>query len=118
MAKRKTKNSSLKLAELVIKGIEEKKGEEIVTLDLHTTNPSVCDYFVICHGNSNTQVSAIANEVQKVVRENTGDKPFHVEGVRNAEWVLIDYVNVVVHIFQKEFRDFYDLEHLWGDAGK
>lgn len=115
MAKRKKDNSSLKLVELVKKGIEEKKGEEIVTLDIYKTNPSVCDYFVICHGNSNTQVAAIADEVQKVVRESIGEKPFHVEGVNNAEWVLIDFVNVVVHVFQKDFRKFYDLEHLWAE---
>jgi len=116
MAKKKKEQSSLKLVEFVKKGIEEKKGEEIVTLDLYKTNPSVCDYFVICHGNSNTQVAAIAEEIQKMVRENVGDKPFHVEGVQNAEWILLDYVNVVVHIFQKEFRSFYDLENLWGDT--
>ena len=117
MAKRKKENTSLKLAELVKKGIEEKKGEEIVTLDIHRTNPSVCDYFVICHGNSNTHVNTIAEEVQKVVKDNLGEKPFHVEGVNNAEWILIDFVNVVVHVFQKEARRFYDLENLWADAG-
>ena len=104
------------LVNLVKKGIEEKKGEEIVTLDIYKINPSVCDYFVICHGNSNTQVAAIAEEVQKIVKKEMGEKPFHVEGIRNAEWVLIDFVDVVVHIFQKEFRSFYDLEHLWADA--
>lgn len=116
MAKRKRENSSSKLAEIVKKGIEEKKGEEIVTLDIYKTNPTICDYFIICHGNSNTHVGAIADEIQKMVKENLGEKPFHVEGVSNAEWILIDYVNVVVHIFRKEFRQFYDLENLWADA--
>lgn len=116
MAKGKKEKTSLKLAEIVKKGIEEKKGEEIVTLDIHKTNPSVCDYFVICHGTSNTHVGAIAEEIQKMVREETGEKPFHIEGVNNAEWILLDYVNVVVHIFQKEVRAFYDLENLWADA--
>jgi len=116
MTNRKQDKSSLKLIEFVRKGIEEKKGEEIVTLDIYKINPSVCDYFIICHGNSNTQVSSISEEIQKMVKENLGEKPFHVEGERNAEWVLIDYVNVVVHIFQRDFRTFYDLENLWGDA--
>lgn len=118
MAKRNSKNSSLKLVELVKKGIEEKKGEEIVTLDIFKTNPSVCDYFVICQGTSNTHVAAIADEVQRMVKEETGEKAFHIEGSRNAEWILIDFVNVVVHVFQKEARAHYDLEHLWGDAGE
>lgn len=117
MAKGKKDNSSLKLAELAKKGIEEKKGEEIVTLDIYKTNPSVCDYFIVCHGTSNTHVGAIAEEVQKIVREELGQKPFHIEGVNNAEWILLDYVDVVVHIFQKNFRSFYDLENLWADAG-
>ncbi len=112
----KKEKSSLKIVEFVKKAIEEKKGEEIVTLDIYKTNPSVCDYFIICHGNSNTQVAAIAEEIQEMVRENLGEKPFHVEGMKNAEWVLVDYVNVVVHIFQQDFRRFYDLENLWGDA--
>ena len=116
MTKTKKAVSSKKLLSLIKKGIEEKKGEEIVTLDIHKTNPSVCDYFIICHGNSNTHVAAIADEVQKMVRDSVGEKPFHTEGVSNAEWVLLDYVNVVVHVFQKEFRLFYDLENLWGDA--
>ena len=117
MTKTEKAVTSKKLASLIKKGIEEKKGEEIVTLDIRKTNPSVCDYFIICHGNSNTHVASIADEVQKMVRDSVGEKPFHIEGVSNAEWVLLDYVNVVVHVFQKEFRIFYDLENLWGDAG-
>jgi ribosome-associated protein len=77
---------------------------------------TVCDYFIICSGNSNTQVNAISGSVQKVVSKEIKDKPWHVEGETNAEWVLMDYVNVVVHIFQKHVRDFYDIESLWGDA--
>ena len=106
MAKRKSSNSTLKLVEIIKEGIEEKKGEEIVTLDLQKTNPSVCDYFIICHGTSNTHVGAIAEEIQEMVREKLGEKPFHVEGVSNAEWILIDYVNVVVHIFRKKSESF------------
>ena len=85
-------------------------------MDIYKTNPSVCDYFVICHGNSNTHVASIAEEVQKKVREGTHEKAYHVEGLGNSEWVLVDFVSVVVHIFQKEFRKFYDLENLWGDV--
>lgn len=116
MAKSAQRKVSQKLVEIVKKGIQEKKGEEIVTLDIYKANPSVCDYFIICHGNSNTQVQALADEVVRVVKEDMGEKPFHTEGLKNSEWIIIDYVNVVVHIFQKKFREFYDLENLWGDA--
>ena len=116
MTKKTSKSPSKKLLDLVIKGIEEKKGEEIVTLDIYKTNPSVCDFFVICHGNSNTHVASIAEEVQRSVKEGLSENAFHVEGLGNSEWVLIDFVNVVVHVFQKEARAFYDLENLWGDV--
>lgn len=116
MTKKTIKNPSLKLVDLVKKGILEKKGEEIIVLDLHKINPAVSDYFIICHGNSNTHVASIAEEIQETVRKEMGEKPFHVEGMRNAEWILIDFVDVVAHVFQKEKRDFYDLEHLWADA--
>lgn len=100
----------------IIKGIEEVKGENIAILDLREIENTVCDYFIICDGNSNTQVNAISGSVQKIVGKNAQEKPWHVEGEGNAEWVLMDYVNVVVHIFQKNIREFYDLESLWGDA--
>ena len=77
---------------------------------------TVCDYFIICNGSSNTQVNAITNSIQKTVSKELQDKPWHVEGSDNAEWVLIDYVNVVVHVFQKQIREYYDIEGLWGDA--
>ncbi len=100
----------------IIKGIEEVKGAEIDILDLREIDTAVCDYFVICTGNSNTQVNAIVNSVQKTVSKEIKDKPWHVEGTDNAEWVLMDYVSIVVHIFQKEIRDYYNIEGLWGDA--
>jgi len=100
----------------IIKGIEEVKGENITILDLRDLENTVCDYFIICDGNSNTQVNAISGSVQKIVGKNAQEKPWHVEGEGVAEWVLMDYVNVVVHIFQKNIRAFYDLEALWGDA--
>jgi ribosome-associated protein len=100
----------------IIKGIEEVKGNDIEILDLREIDTAVCDYFVICNGSSNTQVNAIVNSVQKVVSKEIKDKPWHVEGTDNAEWVLMDYVSIVVHVFQKEIRDYYNIEGLWGDA--
>ncbi len=117
MSKQKTlKSPAAILAETVIKGIQEKKGKEIVLLDLRKIENAICDYFIICHGDSSTQVSAIANSVDKEVKKDTGEDPWHSEGYENSEWVLIDYVDVVVHVFQKQIRDFYKLEKLWGDA--
>jgi ribosome-associated protein len=100
----------------IIKGIEEVKGNDIDILDLREIDNSACDYFVICNGNSNTQVNAIVNSIQKTVSKEIKDKPWHVEGSENAEWVLMDYVNVVVHVFQTHIREYYDIESLWGDA--
>ena len=104
------------LISVIIKGIDDVKGEDIQLLDLREIDNTVCDYFVVCSGSSNTQVNAISGSVQKVVSKELKDKPWHVEGQGNAEWVLMDYVNVVVHIFQKHIREFYDIESLWGDA--
>lgn len=100
----------------IIGGIEDVKGSEINILDLRDIENTVCDYFIVCEGNSNTQVNAIVSSVQKKVSKELKDKPWHIEGEDNAEWVLMDYVNVVVHIFQKHIREYYDIESLWGDA--
>lgn len=100
----------------IIKGIEEVKGQDIQILDLRAIENTVCDYFIICNGTSNTQVNAIVNSIQKSVSKALKEKPWHVEGSNNAEWVLMDYVHVVVHVFQKHIREFYDIEGLWGDA--
>ena len=104
------------LIALIIKGIDEVKGEDIQLLDLRDIENTVCNYFIICSGNSNTQVNAISGSVQKIVSKELKDKPWHIEGQTNSEWVLMDYVNVVVHIFQKHVREYYDIESLWGDA--
>ena len=104
------------LISVIIQGIEEVKGENIQLLDLRDIENTVCDYFIICSGNSNTQVKAISGSVQKLVSKQVKDKPWHIEGENNAEWILMDYVHVAVHVFQKQIRDFYDLESLWGDA--
>ena len=100
----------------IIGGIEEVKGKEITILDLREIENTVCDYFIICEGTSNTQVNAIVNSIQKQVSKTLKDKPWHVEGTENSEWILMDYVNVVVHVFQKQIREYYDIESLWGDA--
>ena len=100
----------------VIKGIEDVKGENISIIDLREIDNTVCDYFILCDGTSNTQVSAISASIQKNVSKSLKDKPWHVEGESNAEWILIDYVNIVVHVFQKQVRQFYNLEELWGDG--
>ena len=112
----KKNNSNDVLLTNIIKGIEEVKGNDIDILDLRAIDNSACDYFVICNGNSNTQVSAIVNSVQKTVSKEIKDKPWHVEGMENSEWVLMDYVNIVVHVFQKNIREYYNIESLWGDA--
>ncbi|UNY98987.1 ribosome silencing factor [Zhouia spongiae] len=112
----KKSGSTDQLITSIIKGIEEVKGNDISILDLREIENTVCDYFIICNGSSNTQVNAIVNSVEKMVNKETGDKPWHVEGSENAEWVLIDFVNIVVHVFQKHIREFYDIEGLWGDA--
>ncbi|MEM8508935.1 MAG: ribosome silencing factor [Bacteroidota bacterium] len=112
----KTKVSADDLITLVIEGIEEVKGLDINLLDLREIENTVCDYFVICNGTSNTHVNAIVSSIQKTVSKSIKDKPWHIEGAENAEWVLMDYVNVVVHVFQKHAREFYDIEGLWGDA--
>lgn len=114
MAKKNVSNDEL-LAN-IIKGIEEVKGENIDILDLRAIDNTVCDYFVVCNGNSNTQVNAIVGSIQKIVSKELKDKPWHVEGAENGEWVLMDYVNIVVHVFQKHIREYYRIESLWGDA--
>ena len=112
-----TKNISTDdLLTCIIKGIEDVKGLDIDILDLRGIENSVCDYFVICNGNSNTQVNAIVGSVQKGVSKELKDKPWHIEGTDVGEWVLMDYVNVVVHVFQKHIREYYNIESLWGDA--
>ncbi|MEO8068021.1 MAG: ribosome silencing factor [Flavobacteriales bacterium] len=111
-------DQSVRLTEAIVLGIQEVKGRDIVTLDLRNVPNSMSEHFVICHGDSNTQVEAIAASVDKFVRAGMNEKPWHVEGERNAEWVLMDYVNVVVHIFHKSKRGFYELEELWADAAR
>ena len=112
----KKKANADELIALILEGINEVKGQNVNLLDLREIENTVCEYFIICNGTSNTHVKALTGSVQKTVSKAIQDKPWHVEGEDNAEWVLMDYVNVVVHIFQKQIRDYYDIEGLWGDA--
>jgi ribosome-associated protein len=112
----KEKINADQLITTIIGGIEEVKGKEITILDLREIENTVCDYFVVCEGTSNTQVNAIVSSIQKQVSKSLQDKPWHIEGTENSEWILMDYVNVVVHVFQKHIREYYDIESLWGDA--
>ena len=100
----------------IVEGIMEKKGHQIVDLDLRKVHNAICDHFIICHAESNTQVSAIADSIEKKVEENLNQHVGHREGLENAMWVLLDYYDIIVHVFQKEYRDYYRLEELWGDA--
>ena len=112
----KNNSNADQLIASILSGIEDVKGKEINILDLREIENTVCDYFIVCEGTSNTQVNAIVNSIQKKVSKELKDKPWHIEGNDNAEWVLMDYVNVVVHVFQKHIREYYDIESLWGDA--
>jgi len=111
-----SKTSADELIALIIQGVDEVKGQNVNLLDLREIENTVCDYFIVCNGTSNTHVNAIVGSIQKTVSKAIQDKPWHVEGEDNAEWVLMDYINVVVHVFQKQVREFYDIEGLWGDA--
>ena len=104
------------LLDVIIESIKNKKGKEIVSIDLKETENSVCDYFVICHADSTPQVGAIVEEVRSKTKELTGIPADHIEGLSNSQWVLMDYHQVVVHVFLTEYRKFYHLEDLWSDG--
>ncbi len=105
-----------KLVDTIIEGIQEKKGNTIVVADLTKIEGTICRYFIICQGNSPAQVEAIAESVGDVARERLKEKPAHVVGLENAQWVAMDFSDVLVHIFLPDVREYYDLEHLWEDA--
>jgi ribosome-associated protein len=104
------------LIDAIVEGIQRKKGIDIVKIDLTKINHSECKYFIICHGNSNTQVDAIAHSVEETVVELLNEKAWHTDGYRNSLWILLDYADIMVHVFQLNTRQFYDLENLWADA--
>jgi len=111
---RLTKSS--KILKVIIKAIQDKKGESIVSLDMRKIPEAVADFFIICEAGANVQVKAIADSVQDLVKQECGEMPYRHEGYQALQWVLVDYVNVVVHIFQKETRKFYRLEEMWSDG--
>ena len=111
-----TKEETKKTIEAILEGIKRIKGEGITIIDLNTIHHTECEYFIICHGSSNTQVDAIAHSVEETTEEITGEKAWHRDGYRNAIWILLDYGNIMVHVFQKDARNFYNLEGLWADA--
>ncbi len=115
MTKKKEVNDT-SLLKLIVESIKEKKGREIVSINLERTGASICDYFVICHAGSTSQVEAIADSVERKVKEGFNIKAGHIEGYQNAHWILIDYASIVVHIFLAEFRTYYALEDLWADG--
>jgi ribosome-associated protein len=118
MAKRKkeTKANSEKLSQAIVKGMQEKKAIDIVILDLRKVKNAVADFFVICSGNSDKQLDAIADSIDQEVYKAVKENPWHSEGKNNKEWMLLDYINVVAHVFKKDRRQFFALEKLWGDA--
>ncbi|KAA6332466.1 Ribosomal silencing factor RsfS [termite gut metagenome] len=109
-------NETQTLIEKVTEGIQEKKGKNITVVDLTSIENTICKYFIICQGNSPNQVGAIVDSIKDSVRKGINVKPFAIDGLKNAEWVAMDYADILVHIFQPEIRTFYNLEHLWADA--
>lgn len=107
---------SSKIFKTIIKAIQERKGERIISLDLRKVNEAVADFFIVCEATTNTQVKAIGDHVQDLVKEVCNETPFKHEGYQNAKWILVDYVNIVVHVLQPDTRKFYQLEELWSDG--
>lgn len=116
MVKNKIAQESAAISEIAVYGIQEKKGNDIVRLDLREIHSSVADYFVVCHAESSNQVKAIANSVEDEIYKAFKQDPWRKEGLINSDWIILDYIDVVVHIFKTEKREFYGLEELWGDA--
>ena len=101
---------------LIVEAIREKKGHQVVNIDLTEVDNSICDAFIICHGESTTQVGAITESIGKKLKTDAGIRAHHVEGLQNSQWVLMDFFDVLVHIFLEEYRSFYKLEELWADG--
>lgn len=111
-------DNTTKLVETIVEGIRKKKGEKIISLDFKNIENSVCKFFIICHADSNIQVNAITDSIERNVKTELKEKVWQKGGYENSYWVILDYVDVVIHIFQKEYRDFYKLENLWADTIK
>jgi ribosome-associated protein len=116
MRKKGKSSNPVQLKDVVLRSIADKKGKNVVCLNMTGITGSICDYFVICEGDSSVQVATIAKAVEKGIEEATGERAYHKEGYENAEWILLDYVDIVVHVFQPNVRVFYNLESLWADA--
>jgi ribosome-associated protein len=109
-------NEEERLRNYIVEGMQEKKAKEIVCIDLRNLKNSVADFFIVCHADSKAHIDSIAKSVEEFVYKKEGEEPFHKEGMSNSEWILLDYLNVVAHIFRKEHREFYGIERLWADA--
>lgn len=107
---------SKEIVEKIVEGIQEKKGKQIVVVDLNKLQDAPCSYFVICEGDSNVHVNTIASSVKDWVNEKLRVKPYATDGFENSQWIAMDYGQIIVHVFQRPYREFYDLEHLWLDA--
>lgn len=116
MAKKRKGANSEKLCDAIIKGMQEKKATDILLMDLRKVKNAVADFFILCSGNSDKQLDAISRSVEEEVAKALKENPWHTEGKNNKEWMLLDYIDVVVHVFRKDRREFYALEKLWGDA--
>lgn len=116
MAKKRKGANSEKLSDVIVKGMQEKKATDIVVLDLRKVKNAVADFFILCSGNSDKQLDAIADSIDAEVSKTLKENPWHIEGKNNKEWMLLDYIDVVAHVFKKDRREFYALEKLWGDA--
>ena len=115
-SKKKELNKTKILLKHIIEAIKKFKGENITSLDFEKIDNPICKYFVICSGTSNTHVNAIEIGIKKIISKELSEKPWSTEGSNNAEWILMDYSDIIIHIFQKRIRDYYDLESFWGDA--
>ena len=100
----------------IINIMQNAKGKEIISLDLRKIESSICKYFIICTGTSSTHVNSIEGKIKKMISQNLGEKPYNTEGSKTGEWILMDYYEIIIHIFQEKTREFYNIEDLWGDA--
>ncbi len=116
MAKKTIQTEEEQIVNRIVEGIQEKKGKNIVVVDMQKLKESPCSYFVICEGDSNVHVNAVASSIREYVQENARVKPFAADGFDNCEWIAMDYGHIIVHVFQRHIREYYDLEHLWADA--
>ena len=114
--KTKIKDEADQLKDNIVLGMQEKKAKEITCIDLRNLKSAVADFFIVCHADSKTHIESIARSIEEFVHRKTHENPLHKEGFTNAEWILLDYANVVAHIFLKEKRDYYGIERLWADA--